>query len=169
MGKRGPKLQAGIREPNGRISRKEGDFHVYWQRERDALRLMSMKSELESPIGILYRDKRVTDREFAAAMTFLADRRAADAALSLPPRMCQAQDVNAVGGFDGEEGPEEARRKAKCIATYDRAVAALGGHSKEMSAMERVVIYQNWHDDLPMVNALKRALAILVVHYGRRA
>ena len=105
MSKAGRKRKANLpREANGRIQRPtKASEHVYWQRERDALRTSARDSRLGSPLGILFRAEKITSRQFAAGLRFAEDRKAADAALSLPARTCQAQDFVSVRGGAGRE------------------------------------------------------------------
>lgn len=171
MSKAGRKKLISVhREPNGRRQRpRVAETSVYWQRERDALRAISRSPELESPLGVLLRANMITPKQMGAAIRFAAERKDADAALSLPARDCQAQDiVNVKGGNGREDDDRAARRKANDIRDYDMAEDAVGRGSRELAALQRVVVYGHRPDDHSQFIALCEGLTKLSAFYDRR-
>jgi len=155
------------REPNGRPSRSSAI--TQWQRELDALRMASKDSRLGTPLGVLVRAERITVRQAEAGSWFADLRSAADRALGLPPRSARAQDMNAVHGAStaiDDEATATAKRKA--IDAYDRCVAFLGHGSKQLAALELVVIYERRPDTYEQVLALVEALDRLMQYRGMR-
>lgn len=168
MAKRGRKLKPNvIRYPCGKI-RKETS--VYWQRERDELRRGVRDVRLGTPLGLLFRNERITSAHMEAGTRFADERNAADAALGLPPRSPRAQDMSAVHGLsNANDDDESARRKAKAIAAYDRACEAVGLNTDALRALEWVVVYERMVDDYRQFIALVDGLNKLRVHYGGRS
>lgn len=165
-----PKIAGLHREPNGRASRRKDTTAVYVQRERDELRAASRKTYLDSPLGLMFRNEQVSAAQYAAGKRFAEDRAEADAALGLPPRNCQAQNVNRLGGVNNaEDSPEQARAKSRTIAAYDKAEAAVGLSTPRLSALQWVVVYEQRPTTYEEVIALKEGLQRLVLFYGGRA
>lgn len=155
------------REPNGRPSRSSAI--TQWQRELDALRMASKDSRLGTPLGVLLRADRITLRQFEAGVWFSDARSAADRALGLPSRSARAQDMNAVHGASNAQDDEAtATAKRKAIDAYDRCVAFLGHGSKQLAALELVVIYERRPDTYEQVLALVEALDKLMQYRGMR-
>ena len=158
--------KAGPREPSGRPQRNLRTS--YWQRQRDELVRGSLNPLLDSPLGILYRNEKITTAQMEAGTWFAEARASADAALSLPPRTAPAQNVGRVKGLAGGDEDEVAKRRA--IDAYDRAVAFVGHGSRELAALELVVVYQRRPDTYEQVLALVAGLTKLVAYRtGRRA
>ena len=165
-----PKVAGLYREPNGRASRSKQSTAIYLQRERDTLRAMSRKSDLESPLGLMFRNERITAQMFAAGLRFASDRAQADAALGLPPRHCQAQNVNRVGGVShAEDTPERIRAKRRDVSGFDNAEAAVGLNSAALRALQWVAIYEQRPIAYQEVIDLIEGLGKLVKHYAGRA
>lgn len=158
--------KAGPREPNGRPQRNLRTS--YWQRQRDELVRGSLDQRLGSPLGILYRDEKITTPMMEAGTWFAEARALADGALGLPPRTVPAQDVGRVRGLSGGEEDEVAKRRA--IEAYDRALAYVGHGTRELAALELVAVYQRRPDTYEQLLALMAALTKLVAYRtGRRA
>ena len=160
--------KAGPREPNGQPQRNQKTAHL--QRQMDAIRLLSLDPYLESPIGLMMVAglNGVTLQQYEAAKWFAELRARADSALSLPPRTVPAQDVGRVRGLSGGDEDEAAKRRA--IDAYDRAVAHVGHGSRELAALELVVVYQRRPDTYEQLLALIAGLTKLVAYRtGRRA
>lgn len=156
--------KAGPREPNGRPQRNLRTS--YWQRQRDELVRGSLDQRLGTPLGILYRDEKITTAQMEAGTWFAEARASADAALSLPARSTPAQDVGRVRGLSGGEEDEAAKRRA--VDVYDRAVAYVGHGSRELAALELVVVYERRPDTYEQLLALMAALTKLVAFRSSR-
>lgn len=140
------------------------------QRLRQAVLLTARDPWLESVIGDLHLRQKIDDRQAKAALRFLGDRVAADAALGLPPRYPRAQDLNAVSGLLNElEDELSIRRKRRAVAAYDAAEAAIGAGSRQLAAVQWIVIYDRLPDDYSQFLDLREGLNRLVAHYGNRA
>lgn len=141
------------------------------QRIRQAVRAAARDERLESVLGTLYFHERIDKRQCEAGLRFLSDRMAADAALGLPPRLPRGQDLNAVSGLVNElEDELSIRRKQRAIAAYDAAEAAIGLGSRQLVAVQWIVIYDRLPDDYLQFIDFRDGLNRLVVHYsGRRA
>ncbi len=158
--------KAGPREPNGQPQRNLRTS--YWQRQRDELVRGSLDVRLGTPLGILYRNEKITTAQMEAGQWFAEARALADGALGLPPRTVPAQDVGRVRGLSGGEEDEVAKRRA--IEAYDRAAAFVGHGSRELAALELVVVYERRPDTYEQLLALMGALTKLVAfRSGRRA
>ena len=169
MSKAGRKRKPGTREPNGRLQRPaQSSPAVYWQRERETLRVVSRHPEWESPAGVLCRAGEITTAQFAAALRFASERRAADAALGLPPRSPRAMDMNLTPGYPPDDTPEAQRRRRMAIAAFDAAQVALGVGSAAHGACLWICVYEQRHDCHGQLVALKDGLSKLVRHYGVR-
>lgn len=167
---RGRPRKKGERYPSGKLKpARQEQSAIYWQRERDVLRAASRSSLLGTQIGIMFRNERITASQFEAARRFAEARNAADAALSLPPRTTPAQNVSAVGGAsNAPDDGEAARRKAKAISAYDNAEEAVGLGTRELGALQLIVVYDRRPDDYMQAIALIAGLNKLVAHYGIR-
>ena len=169
MSKTGRKRKPGHREPNGRLQRPaQSSPAVYWQRERQALRTLSLQQEWESPVGVLCRAGEITTSQFAAARRFCAQRREADEALGLPPRSPRAMDMNLTQGYPPDDTPKALRRRRTAIAAFDAAQVALGLGSAAHGACLWICVYEQRHDCHGQLVALKEGLSKLVKHYGVR-
>jgi hypothetical protein len=158
--------KAGPREPNGQPQRNLRTS--YWQRQRDELVRGSLDARLGSPLGVLYRNEQITTAQMEAGQWFAEARALADGALNLPPRTVPAQDVGRVRGLAGGEEDEVAKKRA--IEAYDKAVAFIGYGSRELAALELVVVYERRPDTYEQLLALMAALTRLVAYRsGRRA
>jgi hypothetical protein len=128
----------------------------------------SLDQRLGSPLGVLYRNEQITTAMMEAGTWFAEARALADGALGLPPRTTPAQDVGRIRGLSGGEEDEAAKRRA--IDAYDRAVAYVGHGSRELAALELVVVYQRRPDTYEQLLALMAGLTKLVAYRtGRRA
>ena len=166
-----PRKAFAKRYPGGKIHREsqKATTHIYWSRERDALRESARDPRLGTPLGILFRGERITAGQMKAGTCFADARTAADAALGLPRRNTPAHDLNAVGGASNAvETDRSIRRKRKALAAYDAAIEAVGLGSRELAALEWVVIYERQPDDYAMVLRLIVGLDRLARHYGKR-
>lgn len=161
--------KAGMREPNGRLSR--SDRGTYWQRERDALAAGAADHRLGTPLGVILRAGKITSSQFDAGMWFAEARTAADAALSLPSRTARAQDMNSLGGSpNGEEDPDKVSAKRRAVEVYDKACSYVGHGSRQLAALELVVVYQRRPDTYEQMLALIDGLDRLIAYRsGRRA
>lgn len=168
MAKVGRPKTAGIyREPNGRESRTKPTIN--WQRILDAVALQANNSRIGTPLGKLALAKIINTKQADAGERFARERAEADAALGLPPRNCQAQNVNRVPGrSDMEDYPGRVRIKRRAIAAYDKAVDAVGQGSKQLAALEWVVIYEQRQNDYSQLLDLIAGLDRLIKHYAGR-
>lgn len=163
--KTGRKRKVALREQNGRPQR-GAESVTYWQREIALLRSDSRRPELGTPLGMLVRGKRITERLFTAGIRFADQRRAADAALSVPRRTPTGLDPNAVGGASlRDDGPDDERRKRRAAVAFDAALAAVGQFSAEHRALEWVVVEERTPDSYEQLLDLVRALGRLANHY----
>lgn len=159
----------GTREPNGRLQRPaQSSPAIYWQRERQALRTLSLQPEWGSPIGVLFRAGEITAAQFQAALRFIAERKAADEALGLPPRSPRAMDMDLVRGYPSDDTPDVQRRRKAAISAFDAAEVALGIGSPAHGASLWICVYEQRHDCHGQLLALKEGLGRLVKHYGVR-
>jgi hypothetical protein len=159
----------GAREPNGRLQRSsQSSPAVYWQRERQALRTLSLQPEWESPVGVLCRAGEITTAQFHAALRFTADRKLADEALGLPPRSPRAMNMDLVRGHPADDTPEAQRRRRAAVSAFDAAQIALGLGSPALGACLWICVYEQRHDCHGQLAALKEGLNKLVKHYGVR-
>lgn len=164
-----PKYAGVIREPNGRPSRT--DRVQYVQRELAAIRAGVIKPEWGTPLGELARAGRVTPSQYAAGTWYADARKAADAALSLPPRNPTAQDMNAVHGASNREDDEASiRAKRRVIEICAKAEAVLGHGSRRYRAVMWVCVFERRCEDHEQLLALLEGLSLLA-HYrtARRA
>ena len=171
MTKAGRPRKTAQRYPGGQIrrEREKATTSIHWARERDALRASARDPRLGTPLGVLFRAERITAGQMNAGTRFAGARASADAALGLPGRNTPAQDLNAVGGASNAiETLDTIRRKRNAIAAYDAAVESVGLGSRELAALEWVVIYERTPDDYAMVLRLIAGLDRLVRHYGTR-
>ena len=159
----------GTREPNGRLQRPaQSSPAVYWQRERQVLRTLSLQPEWGSPIGVLCRAGEITAAQFQAGLRFATERRAADAALGLPPRSPRAMDMNLTRGHPPDDTLDGQRRRRTAIAAFEAAHDALGAGSPALCACLWICVYEQRPDCHGQLVALKEGLSKLVRHYGMR-
>jgi hypothetical protein len=166
---RGRPRKTGARYPSGKL--KPADTPDL-QRIRQAVLTAARDERLESVLGTMYFHERIDKRQAEAGLRFLSDRMAADAALGLPPRSARGQDLNAVSGLVNElEDELSIRRKQRAIAAYDAAEAAIGIGSRQLVAVQWIIIYDRLPDDYQQVLHFQDGLNRLVAHYaavGRR-
>jgi hypothetical protein len=132
------------------------------------LRTLSLHPEWESPVGVLCRAGEITTAQFQAALRFIAERKAADEALGLPPRSPRAMDMDLVRGYPSDDTPEAQRRRRAAIAAFDAAQDALGIGSNAHGACLWVCIYEQRPDCYEQFVALKDGLNKLVKHYEKK-
>jgi len=159
--------KSGLREPNGRPSR--SDRVQYWQRQRDVLERKQHDPKLETPLGLYFLAHEITTQEHEAGQWFADLRASADAALSLPGRHCRAQDMNSVGGqSNSQETPETQKAKRRAIEQYDKVIAFVG-RSRQLAALEHVIVQERRHDTYEQWLDLVQGLRLLVAYrMGRR-
>ena len=168
MAKRGRKPKPNVvRFPCGKIKK---ETSVYWGRERDELRRGVRDVRLGTPLGLLFRNDKITSLHMEAGTRFADDRNAADRALGLPPRSPRAQDMTAIYGLaNANDDDETARKKARAVSAYDKACEAVGLNTMALRALEWVVVYERTPDDYAQFLALVDGLDKLRVHYGLRS
>jgi hypothetical protein len=153
------------RERNGRPQRGP-ETVAYWQREIAVLRYDSRRPELGTPLGVLVRGRRITERLFTAGIRFSEQRKAADEALSIARRTPTGLDVNNVRGASlREDGPDDERRKRRAAIAFDAALAAVGVHSGMHRALQWVVVEERMHESHEQFLDLVEGLTRLAAHY----
>lgn len=172
MGRRGPKKKLGNREPNGRLQRyseARGEAYMPLHHIRRMIALGKLDGRYGTPLGRMVLNERISKGQFDAATRFVDIRRAADAALGLPPRTVPAQTLGELRGHDGDvETEEERRRKTRDLDAWDKLVALLGVQTEWMRAMERIALYELEPDDYSQVIKLVEALNRLMAYWGMR-
>lgn len=158
--------KTGARYPSGKLKPTETPD---LQRIRQAVLTVARDERLESVLGTMYLHDRLDKRQAEAGMRFLEARVAADRALGLPPRLPRGQDLNAVSGLLNELDDEASvRKKQRAIAAYDAAEDAIGRNSRQLLAVQWIVIYDRLPDDYSQVIELREGLNRLVAHYAGR-
>ena len=139
------------------------------QRLRHAVWKVAKDENLDCVVGQMFFQGRIDVPQMKAARRFLAERVAADHALSLPPRMPRGQDLTAVQGLPANNEDEVTiRRRRRAIAIYDEAEAAIGLGSRELAAMQWIVIYDKLPDGHEQYLRFRYGLSRLAVYYSKR-
>jgi hypothetical protein len=114
----------GPREPNGRICRASKNAVIAVHRDLGIIRRERLNPLLGTPIGLLLREGKITELQFAAADRFKALRKAADGVLTLPGRTPPAMDMNAAKGraIAFERDPEKDARTMKRLRAAEQAL-----------------------------------------------
>jgi len=190
MGKRGPKPQAGDREPNGRLSRKVADVtkrlsSQLSQDERETLRTgiearvrlfgvrpaASRDQKLGSFVGRLCLSGEITAQQYDAAMEYLTDWHN-NARVVQAPRQPAATNLNAIRGASGADENVDATRYA--MERYRAARAAVQERQNELRGAGMLFVALDYlvvddREFFHMVGWLREALNALVRHYKLEA
>lgn len=169
MARTGKKRKEGTRTPAGQLSRADGGKWVPFYRVRQLIALGMIDGRHGTPLGRMHINERITTAQFDAGQRFVDIRRAADAALGIPPRTCQAQDFGKLHGHDGDTESQEAiDKKHRDLDRWDKLLLVLGIQSPQMRALEWIAVYEREPEGEQQVIDLKKALNRLVLYWWQR-
>ncbi|MHB2169948.1 hypothetical protein [Alsobacter sp. R-9] len=135
----------GPREQNGQLQRNREIGHL--QRQMIALRAAALDGKLGTPLGLLVRTNRITERQYEAGCHYAHARADADAALSLPRRSPCAIDLLSVRSAGREDDdPETIRRKQRAIERFNLLQLNLGIGSPRHRIVTRVCCDDTRHE-----------------------
>lgn len=156
----------GRRKPCGRLVQDELESRsgpVHARRALDHLLKNAGDAAFGTTIGRLFVRHEISAAAFNAACKYAVLRARADRAMGLPARNPKALQYEAARGLSLiADDPE---REIEAVAALDKADAVVGLHSKELSALLDVVVYDETPHDYAHKLAMKAALEKLVAHW----
>lgn len=162
----GRKRKQGERR-NGRIVRNERAQSIT-RRLLDSAFLRSHDAAFGTVFGRMLLEGFLQPEHFDAASRFGISRARADMALGVPPRNPRALQYEYASRGRSSLVDDEEREK-RAIEHFDKAEAAIGLGSAELSAVEDVVIYDQLPANYSAKLACRDGLTRLVVHWDIRA
>lgn len=184
MGKRGPKRKPGNREPSGRLSRKAGDRKDLAAREEDENRSVAVEARVRrhgikktealdqragSVIGRWQMYGIISKPQYEAALQYQSDAYRYSI-MAGGPKPANAQDLNAVHGFDGADPDKRLQQDRHIRAQFDGALrvvveATLTNDGDPAGALAAVVM-RDEGDEKKHAGDLRVALNALARYYG---
>lgn len=162
-----PRKSNAIRKPCGRILQDELQDKAApaaLKRMLDHMLLAVTDSKFGTVLGRMAIQREITPPQFIAGQRFATLRAKADHALGVPARNPKALSFEIGGGLSlVADDPD---RDLAIVRALEEAEIAIGVHSRELSALEDVCIYDIHPDTYEVKLAFKSGIARLANHWS---
>lgn len=173
-----------LREPNGRLSRRqdsmqartaEQERHVKETVMEARVRVLGLsvaecdRPEAGSSLGRLYLDKRncISKSEYEAGMRMGEDFARFYSLTGIPSPTARAIDLTRVHGLGSDPNPDTVRRASNAVMGIERVLGMVDESGRPVTSVCKMVCVRD--EDIyhrHMIEFLKRGLKALIEHYG---